>query len=128
MSFTQAEKVDIRRFCGYPLYGATPSSFQSYRFFQAYGTLEYRMANMQAEEEAVVRSTYLANLSTLEAAIPAAGANLDTDQAAVWVHNKNEVRDRAALLNKWRRDLCGFMGIPPGPSLGAGGASVELVV
>jgi hypothetical protein len=126
MSFTNAEKVDIRRHCGYPMFGGVPSSFQSYRFFTAYGTLEYRMNNMLAEEEAVVRTTYLANLTTLETAIPAAGANLDTDQAAVWKHNKNEVRDRAALFNKWRRDLCSFIGVPPGPGLGDG--SVQLVV
>jgi len=108
------------------MFGGVPSSFQSYRFFTAYGTLEYRMNNMLAEEEAVVRTTYLANLTTLETAIPAAGANLDTDQAAVWKHNKNEVRDRAALFNKWRRDLCSFIGVPPGPGLGDG--SVQLVV
>ena len=46
--FTDAEKTDIRRFAGYPAYGAVPSSFQSYRFFQAYGTLEYRIANLSA--------------------------------------------------------------------------------
>ncbi|QMV32406.1 hypothetical protein 8G_00012 [Ralstonia phage Hyacinthe] len=127
MAFTTAEKVDIRRYCGYPMFGGTPSSFQSYRFFQAYGTLEYRMNNMLAEEEAVVRTTYLANLTTLETAIPSASANLDTDQAAVWVHNKREVADRDALFANWRRKLCEFMGIPPGPGLGAGG-SVQLVV
>lgn len=127
MAFTTAEKVDIRRHCGYPMFGGTPSSFQSYRFFQAYGTLEYRMNNMLAEEEAVVRTTYLANLTTLENAIPTASANLDTDQAAVWVHNKREVADRDALFANWRRKLCEFMGVPPGPALGAGG-SVQLVV
>jgi hypothetical protein len=115
MAFTVAERVNIRRFCGYPAYGGTPSSFQSYRFFQAYGTLEYRLSNLLAEEEALV---------TLEAAIPAASDNLDTDAAAVWKHNKNEVSDRSALFNKWRRDLCGFLGIPAGPSLGDGSLAI----
>ena len=128
MAFTTAEKVDIRRHCGYPMFGGTPSSFQSYRFFQAYGTLEYRMSNMLAEEEAVVRTTYLANLTTLETAIPAASANLDTDQAAVWTHNKREVADRDALFANWRRKLCEFMGIPPGPGLSGDSGSVQLVV
>ncbi|WP_432734738.1 hypothetical protein [Ralstonia solanacearum] len=128
MAFTTAEKVDIRRHCGYPMFGGTPSSFQSYRFFQAYGTLEYRMSNMLAEEEAVVRTTYLANLTTLETAIPAASANLDTDQAAVWTHNKREVVDRDALFSNWRRKLCEFMGIPPGPGLSGDSGSVQLVV
>ncbi|MFC4526411.1 hypothetical protein ISN76_12935 [Dyella halodurans] len=124
--FTNAQKVDIRRFCGYPVYGGTPSSFQSYRFFQEYGTLEYRMNNLLAEEEAVITATYLANLYTLETAIPATGANLDTDQAAVWTHNKNEQRDRERLFDSWRRKLCGFLGVPPGPDLGQPG--LRLVV
>lgn len=126
-SFTTAQKVDIRRFCGYPQFGNTPSSFQSYRFFQAYGTLEYRMQNMLVEESAVVLNVYLANLTALEAAIPATSANLDTDKAAVWTHNKNEMRDREALFSNWRVKLCQFMGIPPGPGLGSPG-SVEFTV
>lgn len=127
--FTDAEKTDIRRFAGYPAYGAVPSSFQSYRFFQAYGTLEYRMANLSTAEEAVVRTTYLVNLATLETAIPAASANLDTDQAAVWVHNKREVADREALFASWRVKLCQFLGVPPGPALGqAGAGGMQLVM
>ena len=127
-SFTTAQMVDIRRYCGYPQFGNTPSSFQSYRFFQAYGLLEYRMQNMLTEEATVVTNIYLANLSALEAAIPAAGANLDTDKAAVWTHNKNEVRDRVALFDYWRRRLCTHMGIPPGPELEGSNGSVSLVV
>jgi len=127
MAFTNAEKVDIRRHAGYPMFGGTPSSFQSYRFFTAYGTLEYRINNMLAEEETVMRTIFLANLTTLEAAIPLTSANLDTDVAAVWTHNKNELRDRDALYANWRSKLCGFLGVPPGPDL-AGGGSVQRVV
>lgn len=123
MAFSTAERVDIRRFCGYPAYGGTPSSFQSYRFFQAYGTLEYRISNLLTEEETVVRS-YLASCTTLEAAIVATSANLDTDAAAVWTHNKNEHRDRERLFASWRRKLCGFLGVPPGPELGEPGISI----
>jgi hypothetical protein len=126
VGFTTQERVNIRRYCGYPQYGATPSCFQSYRFFQAYGTLEYRMSNMLPEEGNVVREVYLSTLAKLESAIPRAGENLDTDEAGPWKHNKNEVRDRSALFNKWRRDLCAFMGIPGGPGLGDG--SVSFVV
>ena len=126
MAFTTAERVDIRRFAWYPVYGGTPSSFQSYRFFQAYGTLEYRLSNLLAEEEAVVRTTYLANLYTLETAIPGTSANLDTDEAAVWKHNKRELADREALFSNWRHKLCGFLGVPPGP--GYGGVGVSFVV
>lgn len=127
MAFTDAEKVDIRRHCGFPAYGGQPVQAFGHRFFQHYGTLEFRINNMQAAEEAVVRTTYLANLSSLEAAVPTASDNLDTDQAAVWTHNKNEVRDRVALLDLWRRRLCAFIGIPPGPGL-SGGPSAGMVV
>lgn len=123
--FSDAEKTDIRRFCGYPAYGAGTYGNMGWRFYQAYGALEYRMDNLAPEEEAVVR-TYLAALNTLEAAVPGAGSNLDTEQAAVWTHNPNEVRDRERLLDGWRRRLCGFFGLPPGAALGNGG--IALVV
>lgn len=121
MAFTEAEKVDIRRFCGYPAYGAGASGFQSWRFFVAYGTLEYRLNNLDPTEETVIRNTYLTALNTMESAIPGAGANLDTDMAAVWTHNKDEVRDRQRLFDDWRRRLCAFLGVPPGDGLGQSG-------
>lgn len=128
MAFTTAEKVDIRRFCGYGLYGTgTPLPASGYRFSTQYGTLEYKMNTLGAEEEAVVRTIYLANLATLETAIVGTSANLDTEQAAVWKHNKNELRDRTALFTQWRNELCAFLGISAGPSLASGGG-VSFVV
>ena len=55
MAFTDAEKTDIRRFCGYPAYGSTSSSMQNWRFFQAYGLMEFRMNNLSDAEAGVVR-------------------------------------------------------------------------
>ncbi len=124
-AFTDAQKVDIRRFCGYPAYGAGAAGFNSWRFFQAYGTLEYRMNNL-APAEIAVTLQYLSTLATLEAAIPPTSANLDTESAAAWTHNDNETRDRTVLFDSWRRRLCGFLGIPPGPALADAG--VTLVV
>ncbi len=120
---SDAQKVDVRRFCGYPAYGAGAAGFESWRFFQAYGTLEYRMNNL-APTEIVVVLQYLTTLSALEAVIPEASGNLDTDSAASWQHNRQEVRDRAALFDQWRRRLCGFLGLPPGPSLDSSGISL----
>jgi hypothetical protein len=126
MALTDAQKVDIRRHCGFPVYGQEVGSNAGYRYFQAYGTLEFRMNNLTAAEEAMVITTFLANLTTLENAIPATSANLDTEQAAVWTHNKNELRDRRRLYEYTCRRLCGVMGVPPGPALGDG--TLRLVV
>ena len=120
MSFSDAEKTDIRRFCGYPAYGSSANSNTGYRFMTAYGVLEFKLNNLSAPEEVVVRTTYLANLATLETAIVGASANLDTDSASVWKHNKNEVGDRVGLLDKWRSDLCDYLGVPTGPGLKTG--------
>ena len=127
MSLTNAQKVDIRRYCGFPVFGGTPTQAFGYRFMTQYGTLEFRMNNLQAEEETVV-TTMLTTLNTLEAAIPGAGANLDTDSAAVWAHNKREVKDRADLFDLWRGKLCEFFGVPRGPNFGGSGNSIALVV
>ncbi len=121
--FLDSEKTDIRRFCGYPAYGGDVAGNMGWRFYQAYGAMEYRLNNLAPAEETVVRN-YLATLLVLEAAIPGAGANLDTDQAAVWTRNRDEPRDRARLLDDWRRRLCGFLGLPPGPDLGNAGLSL----
>ena len=122
---SDAEKVDIRRFCGYPAYGAAPGGMDTWRFFQAFGLLEFRMTNLSVSENAVVRR-YLGTLLTLELAVPAAAANLDTDQASIWTRNKSEVADRTRLLDDWRRRLCGFLGVPPGPGLS--GSAPALIV
>ena len=125
-AFNDAEKADIRRFCGYPLYGSGESSFNSWRFFQAYGLLEYRMNNMAPAEYQNAR--YIATqLYTLESAIWGASANLDTDLAAVWTHNRAEVSDRERLYSLHRRRLCSLVGIPPGPEL-KNGSSFDVVI
>ena len=118
--FTDAQKTDIRRYCGYPAYGATPAGFDNWRFYQVYGLLEFRLNNLSAAETNVVL-TYLAQLTALEFAVPRAAEGMDTDQAAVWTRNRTEARDRARLFDNWRRRLCGFLGIPPGPALTDGG-------
>jgi hypothetical protein len=122
---SDTEKVDIRRFCGYPAYGAAPTGMQSWRYFQIYVLLEFRLSNLSDPEIGIARR-YLGNLTTLELAIPATSDNLDTDQASVWTRNKEELTERIRLLDEWRRRLCGFLGIPVGPSLVGG--TVALVV
>jgi hypothetical protein len=123
--FSDAQKVQVRRYCGYPAYGAGTAGFSSWRFFQAYGTLEYRLNNL-APAEVAVTLQYVSTLETIEAAIPRISENLDTESAAAWTHNADELKDREALFDSWRRRLCGFLGVPPGPALGQAG--VALVV
>jgi hypothetical protein len=120
---TDGEKVDIRRFCGYPVYGAAPTGMQSWRYFQVYGLLEFRLTNLSDSEITIARR-YLGNLTVIELAVPAASDNLDTDQASIWTRNKNELTDRLRLFDEWRRRLCGFLGVATGPALSSGTASL----
>jgi hypothetical protein len=109
---TEQQKVDVRRHCGFPVYGnglsASPPSF-GYRYYEQYLILEYRMNNLAPEEETTLLNNYLSVCNTLESAIPTASDNLDTDQAAVWYHNKNEVRDRFQLYKLWCIRLCDYL-------------------
>ncbi len=121
-----SEKTDARRFCGYPAYGAGVAGNMGWRFYQAYGAMEYRLDNLSPSEECVLRA-HLANLRAFEAAIPTAADNLDTEAAAVWTRNPAEIRDRQRLEQDWGRRLCHFLGIPAGAGL-TNQASVPLVV
>jgi hypothetical protein len=118
--FTDQQKTDVRRHCGYPAYGAGPIGNMGWRFYTAFGALEYRMNNLSPAEETVVLN-YLSQLNQLEGAVPPASENLDSDGAATWQHNKDEVADRLDLLDRWRRRLCAFFGVPPGEGLGGNG-------
>jgi hypothetical protein len=118
MAFTDSEKTDIRRFCGFGAYGmGQPTPASGYRYSTRYGVLEYKLNTLGPAEELVVRGTYLANLPNLEKALFATVDNLDTAKAAVWTHNKNEYRDKQNLYKGMRRELCAFLGISPGPML-----------
>ena len=119
-SFTSAQLVDIRRFCGYPAMGDGNVVFPYPWIMRQYLALEYRLQHMTTDEGYVVINTYLVNLSALETAIVGTGANLDTDSAAVWKHNKNEQSDREKLFTSWRMRLCQFLGIPSGEGLQTG--------
>ncbi len=127
-AFTDAQLVDIRRFCGYPAYGSGAVVNPLPWVMKYYQVLEYKLQSLSAAEGAVVVTTYLANLYTLETAIPGVSANLDTDEAAVWKHNKNELRDRDALFANWRRKLCAFLGVPPGPQFEGPSNTLQMVV
>ena len=98
---------------------------QSWRYFQVYGLLEFRLNNLSISEVVIARR-YLGSLTSLELAIPATSENLDTDQASMWTRNKDELTDRMRLFNDWRRRLCGFLGIAAGPDVA--GNTTTLIV
>jgi len=122
---TDAQRVDIRRWAGYAtLNGNEPDwVFSS---VSAYGqvSLGHKLDNLTVHEEESMTVHYLAPLASLEAALLASSDNLDTLAAGPWTANPREVKGRTALYNKWRRDLCDFLGFTPGPALGAGGMAV----
>ena len=129
MALSTAQMTNVRRYAGYGVVGTTQpinadQDIVYVRFGMIQMSLYRRLTTLTADEEAVLTS-YLTTLGTLETAIPGAGDNLDTDQAAVWHRNRSEVSDRAALFNRWRREMCNFLGLPPGPGLGGGGLALS---
>ncbi len=118
--FTVAQVVNIFRYCGYPAY-----THFGWVFEADFATLLLRLQWMAPAEAEVVTSNYLAVLPGLESAIDTASANLDTDQAAVWKHNRDEVAHRTALYNQKRRQLCAFVGVSPGAGLRQAGSIVR---
>lgn len=118
MAFTDAEKNDIRRHCGYGVFGSEDNPNYGYRYFTWFGTLEYKMNNLQTVEENTVKTVYLSRLNQLEIDIfDLTGDNLDTDQAAVWKHNKNEQVDREKLYKSLRLKLCAYLRVPFGETV-----------
>lgn len=123
-TLTDAQQIDIRRWMGYPSLGA--DELDSVRWTSRYSsmTLTQRLDALTSAEEVSLTTAYLEPLATMEAAILAAAANLDTESAGPWTANKREVSQRRALYNQWRRDMCAFLGFEPGPALGAGGMTL----
>lgn len=107
MALAPPEQIAIRRHAGYGVLGQDGAP----------DALATRLASLTGDEEMVLFDTFLPNLETLEAAIPAAGATLDTKQAAVWHRNLNELAERNALYTQQRLALCAFLGIDPGPGI-----------
>lgn len=133
MALTTQQIADARRFAGYPMLGTDTPADDSRDF--AYGwvspgvwqTLFHRLNNLTPENETTLTTVYLTTLYTLETAITDSGTDLDTASAGPWVRNPTEISDRIKLFDMWRRRMCQFLGIAPGPSLGNGGNSVRLV-
>lgn len=114
MALTDAQLVDARRFCGYAVPAAVAVCGDATVIANSQ-LLDIILSGLTSTQERVVSTLYLANLTTLEAAIVSASANLDTAKAAVWTHNQDELADRQALYYAVRLQFAAFLGVPPGP-------------
>lgn len=121
MALTAQQATDVRRYMGYSVSGNTTSVAYRELVYSnvafASLSLDYRLANLTAEEEGTIVDYFLANLKLREQELQDASANLDTDVAAVWTHNKNEIRDRRSLFTALRLELCHFLGYAPGAAI-----------
>ena len=125
---SDAEKADVRRFCGYPTYGgASNAGFQNWRFYEQFGLLEFRMNNLAAAEYQNVRYR-LSLLYPIETAIAAAYTTLNVDQAAAFKRNANEIAAREGHFANECRKLCQVVGVVPGPNLSVSGGQMAVVV
>jgi len=124
MTFSEEEKTDIRRFVGYGVFGNTPEYPFGWRYYSFSGDLEFKMNYLKPTEEVVVRK-YLVTLNKLEDDIPLVADNLDTDRAAVWYHNKNELKDRESLFTLYRKRLARLLQVP---YFGGSNNQIKLVV
>ena len=111
MALTNPEKVDVRRYCGYSIYGDDIPTTFLYIYTVRYGILEQRMLFMSDDEVTILRDIYLTNLRKLESDLMLTTDNLDTSSAAVWKHNSNEALDRENLFTSWRMKLAAFLGV-----------------
>jgi hypothetical protein len=133
LTLASADKVDIRRFCGYGALGDTRmggGSLMYWQYFSEYNTLEYRMNNLSDDEIALLQGQMLPQLNQLENDIFVSRSNLDTEKAAVWTRNDHEPWDRQDLFNYHRVQLCAFMQLDPGPFFrysSGSGSSVRMV-
>lgn len=125
MALTAAQIADVRRYAGYWLSGTTQTvDADNDTVYMVFGmtqmSLYTRLTTLSASEESVLVNTFLANISLMEAALAASYDCMDTAKAGIWEANPREFEERTALMNKFRRDMCAFLGLPPGPGLKSG--------
>lgn len=124
---TIAERVNVRRYLGYPPAGDDLNgTSSSWRFNQIWGLMEWKLTHCTDEELVVVRK-YLTQLPSLESNILAAADNLDTISIAVLHQNPHEIRDRQRLFDGWRNRFAQFLGLPPGPYLSNPNSSRRII-
>lgn len=139
MALTDDEKAAVRGYMGYATIGtgslsaAREMAFSDVTYFGVSldGSSQDPgggiLSNLSSYAETRVRTFFLPALRLREQDIQDAASNLDTDRAAVWVRNKDEMAERRQAFDHLRRDLCGFLGFPPGSALASSGSMGRLV-
>jgi hypothetical protein len=107
MALTAIEYLSVRRHAGYPAGEATDDPVAA------------AVLTLTAEAEGIIRTTFLPPLNSLEQAIIGSGEGLDTNKAAVWERNPQELLERSMLYRAQRLALCAFLGVPAGPGVAA---------
>jgi len=128
----ETQRADIRRWGGYAVVGNDALAVFSDPVYShtgpAYGlnslTLAQKLDNLTDAEELTLVTRYLTPLADLEAGLLGSADNMDTQAAGPWIANPRELAERTRLYNRWRRDMCAFLGFPPGPALGASGITL----
>ena len=103
MALTAAERAYVLRFCGLGVLDYTTP---------AAAVLAALLDALTAEQEAVVRTVYLAPLRTLEAGYVGSLADADTKRAGPWERNPNALAEFGAGFDALRQRLAGFLGVP----------------
>lgn len=129
MALTAQQLVDLRYYIGYSVTGDVTSApyrelvYSNVSYFGL--SIDYRLSHLSTEEEYLVTTYFLVNLKARRDEIQAAAENLDTNRAAIWERNRDEVGNRMAMFNALRRELCFFLGFQPGPMITASIRSVR---
>ena len=121
MALTEAQATDVRWFMGYSVAGNSTYSAGAERAYSDVSEqalrLDTRLGSLTAAEETRITGYFLPHLRKREAEIQGAAEGLDTAQAAVWTRNTREMDERRRLFRDLRRELCAFLGFPPGSGL-----------
>lgn len=126
MSLTTDEGVAIRRFMWYGMLGNQNVQAFGYRWATNFGLLQFRISNLLPQEEAYVR-TLISQCETLEQGLLNVQADMDTASAGPWKRNPQQLKENIRLYTFWRKKMCEFFQLPPGPAF-ATSSQISVVV
>lgn len=115
--FTPAQIVQILDLCGFPARGNGTVVFPAPWINKQYLAIEYRLQNLSVDEGNYLLTTYVQPLLQMQAQFTNATATLNIGVAGPYVRNPKEMRERRKAYDDWRRLLCRFFDVDPGPGI-----------